>query len=116
MDNTQNYGGSTGSPVVQDQILDIDGALALMPLMNRSALDRLRGEGKGPKFATVSNRVRFRRSDVEAWYQSWCDKQFTQTKTTPRVRKTSHVPTPAAHTGKGKVKAKPATNGNDLLA
>jgi excisionase family DNA binding protein len=44
-------------------------AATLLKLSERT-LERLRGQGTGPKFLRIRHSVRYRQSDVEAWLSS----------------------------------------------
>jgi hypothetical protein len=77
---------------IEDQTLTTEEALLIMPLLTKSALVRLRRQGKGPKFGVFSNKVVYQRADVEKWYNEYKTKSFTQTKVAPRVRQTTAAP------------------------
>jgi predicted DNA-binding transcriptional regulator AlpA len=70
-------------------IIDSKEALKLMPAINASMFKRLLSEGKGPKHARIGNVIKFRTTDIDAWYAKWQDTAFSQTKTAPVVRRTT---------------------------
>lgn len=87
----------------EDVTLNTDEALKLMPLLNKSALIKLRRDGKGPKFGQFANAVIYRKVDVLAWYTAFKEKAFSQTRvaaTTRPAKAKASVPAkaPAAKT------------------
>lgn len=51
------------------QLLDTEGAARHLTL-SASYLEKLRGRGGGPKFATLGRMVRYRVCDLDAWAAS----------------------------------------------